>query len=62
MADYKHMYHIMLHAAEQVITEIDQANYGKARKILIEAEQAAEDVYLDGEDSHIRIMEFPQRV
>ena len=38
MADYKHMYHIMLHAAENAITDIENANYGEARKKLIEAQ------------------------
>ena len=49
MADYKHMYHILLQAMEKAIASIDKANYGEARQVLITAEQEAEDVYIDGE-------------
>ena len=50
MADYKHMYHIMFHAAENAIADIDNARYSEAKKRLIEAEQAAEGVYIGDAD------------
>jgi len=50
MDNYKMLYHIMVDAAERAIEAIDAQNYGTAKKILIHAEQEAEDVYINGTD------------
>ena len=47
MVDYKKMYHIMVDGSERAITAITQQNYGIAKKALIQAEQAAEEMYIE---------------
>ena len=47
MVDYKKMYYIMVDASERAITAITQQNYGIAKKALIQAEQAAEEMYIE---------------
>ena len=47
MVDYKKMYHIMVDASERAITAITQQNYGTAKEALIQAEQAAEELYIE---------------
>ena len=50
MIDYKPLYHTMLNASENAIKAIEEQNFGMAKDILIHAEQAAEEVYLQQED------------
>ena len=47
MVDYKKMYYIMVDASERAITAITQQNYGIVKKALIQAEQAAEEMYIE---------------
>lgn len=47
MVDYEKLYHLMVNASEDAIAEIEKQNYGRARELLIAAEQRCEDIYLD---------------
>ena len=44
--DYAKLYHLMVHASEAAIAEIERGNCLKARQILIDAELEAEELYL----------------
>ena len=44
---YEKLYHILLDGAEKAIAAIEAQNYGLARELLIQAEQRAEEVYLE---------------
>ena len=44
---YEKMYHILMDGAEKAIEALEAQNYGLARQILIQAEQRAEEVYLE---------------
>ena len=46
MVDYKKMYYIMIDATERAITQLNQQNYGVAKKTLITAERRAEEIYI----------------
>ena len=50
MVDYKKMYCIMMDGSERAITAIREQNFGTARKILIQAERAAEELYIQTAD------------
>jgi hypothetical protein len=50
MPDYEKLYHLMVNAAEDAIAALESANVWDARRILIEAERRAEEVYLAGTD------------
>jgi len=52
MADYALLYHCMVDASERALAEMDKQNYGRARELLIEAEQACEEQYI-GEEAVI---------
>ena len=43
--EYNKLYAAMAAAAETAIAAIDEANYGQAKQILIEAEQSCEEEY-----------------
>lgn len=47
MADYKRMYQIMLLASEKAITQLEQGDTGSAWQLLVAAERAAEDIYIE---------------
>ena len=44
--DYEAFYAKMVAAAEQAIAAIEAADYGRARQLLIAAEQSCEEAYL----------------
>ena len=44
--DYEVLYAKMVEAAEQAIEAIEAADYGRARQLLIAAEQGCEEAYL----------------
>ena len=44
--EYNKLYAAMAAAAEAAIAAIDEANYGQAKQILIEAEQSCEEEYI----------------
>ena len=50
MGDYKKMYYIMIDASERAIEEMTRQNYGRAKEILILAEQQAEELYVSSGD------------
>ena len=50
MVDYKKMYYIMMDGSERAITAMREQNFGTARKILIQAERAAEELYIQTAD------------
>ena len=47
MENYKKLYVRMVDAAEKAIEEIEQQNFGKAKSILIAAEQECEAWYIN---------------
>ena len=46
MPDYEKLYHLMVNAAEDALAALENANIWDAKRILIEAEQRAEELYL----------------
>ena len=46
MENYRKMYAKMVDAAEKAIEEIEQQNFGRAKSLLIRAEQECEEWYL----------------
>lgn len=50
MTDYKLLYALMVSASEQAIEAIEQQNYGKAKKILIAAEQKCEEIFVSASE------------
>ena len=44
--DYEALYAKMVEAAEQAIEAIEAADYGRAKRLLIAAEQGCEEAYL----------------
>lgn len=50
MVDYKKMYCIMMDGSERAITAMREQNFGTAKKILIQAERAAEELYVQTAD------------
>ena len=52
--DDRELYHLMFNAATDALNAIEEMNFGEARRILITAQQKAEDGYLcrsDGEEA-----------
>ena len=47
MVDYQKLYYIMVDASERALGALNQQNYGVARKILINAERRAEELYIE---------------
>ena len=47
MPDYEKLYHLMVNASERAIEAIDSMNFGMAKELLIQAEQKAEDWYIE---------------
>ncbi len=47
MADYEKMYFTLFRAITDAIEYIDETNYGTARAVLIEAQQLAEEIYIE---------------
>lgn len=50
MIDYEAMYFQLFNAMTDVLTQLEQQNYGQAKQLLILAQQRAEQVYLDAEE------------
>jgi len=46
MPDYEKLYHLMVNAAEDALAALEAANVWDAKRILIDAEQRAEELYL----------------
>lgn len=47
---YQKMYFHLFNAVTDALTALEQQNFGAAADILIQAQQACEDIYLDAED------------
>lgn len=47
MPDYEQMYYEMIKAVERAIEALEQINVGEAKRLLIEGECAAEEIYID---------------
>ncbi len=50
MPDYEKLYHLMVNAAEDALMALEDANIWDARRILIDAEQRAEENYVTSMD------------
>ena len=50
MPDYEMMYFRLFNRVTDAIRELENQNYGNAKKILIKAQQEAEEGYLEGEE------------
>lgn len=48
--DYKQLYALLFNASTDALEQIDEQNYGKARDILIAAQQDVEEIYINAED------------
>ena len=46
MPDYEKLYHLMVNAAEDALAALETGNIWDAKRILIEAEQRAEELYI----------------
>ena len=51
---YRKMYTRMFNAATDALEMIEQQNFGKAREILIAAQQACEEIYMEEEEEEIQ--------
>lgn len=47
MPDFEHLYHLMVNAAEDAIAALEGGNVWDAKRILIDAEQRAEGLYIE---------------
>ena len=47
MPDYEKLYHLMVNASEDALQAMEAGNFARAREILIDAELAAEERYLN---------------
>ena len=46
MPDYEKLYHLMVNAAEDALAALENANIWDAKRILIDAERRAEELYI----------------
>ena len=51
MNEYKVMYLTLFNAVTDALAELENANYGKTKDILITAQQQAEDIYIRKNES-----------
>ena len=61
MEKYKKMYFGLFNAVSDAIAEIEEQNYGAAKKLLVKAQRNAEEQYLSGEDNETNILHFPAK-
>lgn len=47
---YRKMYMLLFNAVTDALLCMEQQNYGQTRRILMDAQQACEELYLDGEE------------
>lgn len=47
MPNYEYLYHLMVAASEDAIAALEGGNVWDAKRILIDAEQRAENLYVD---------------
>jgi len=53
MPNYEYLYHLMVNASEDAITALEGGNVWDAKRILIEAEQRAEELYIQGAEETV---------
>ncbi|MBR2897265.1 MAG: hypothetical protein IKC04_05210 [Oscillospiraceae bacterium] len=53
MPDYELLYHLMVNASEDALRAMEAGDYALAREILIAAELAAEERYLNEETATV---------
>lgn len=53
MPDFEAMYFQLFNAMTDILTQLEQQNYGQAKQLLITAQQQAEQQYLDAEEKRI---------
>lgn len=51
MDEFRDSYVSLFRTVSEAIAAIDAQNYGKAREILIQGQQQAEELYMDAEES-----------
>lgn len=61
MEDYKKMYFGLFNAVSDAIVEIEERNYGAAKKLLVQAQRTAEEQYLSGGDNEMNILLPPAK-
>ena len=47
---YREMYFALFHTITDVLSDLEQQNYGSAKERLINAQLSAEDLYIEGVD------------
>ena len=47
---YDKLYYHLFNAVSDALTELEQQNFGRARQILVQAQQACEEEYLNAEE------------
>ena len=47
---YKKMYLRLFNAVSDSLTAMEQMNYGEARRLLMQAQQSCEELFLDSEE------------
>ena len=50
MEIYKKMYFHLFNAVTDALAALEQQNFGAAAELLVQAQQACEEIYLDAED------------
>lgn len=50
MPDYEKLYHLLFNAATDAVEKLAQGDPDAARRLLIQAQQQAEALYLDAEE------------
>lgn len=61
MENYKKMYFGLFNAVSDAIIAIEEQNYGTAKRILVQAQLAAEELYLSGENNEANILILPAK-
>lgn len=50
MPDYRKLYYRLFAGIDRVLQELEEQNYGRAKELLIELEQEAEERFLNDEE------------
>jgi len=53
MPDYEKLYHLMVNASEDALAALETGNIWDAKRILIEAEQRAEELYIQSAEETV---------
>ena len=47
---YQKMYYTLFNAITDALAAMEQQNYGKARALLVDAQQQSEELFMDGKE------------